>query len=46
MVLTPNATTASFTYNQTSFAGSTNLTAGNLGTSSELYINGSYLTDA
>ena len=46
MIVTPNATTASFTYNQITYAGSTNLTAGNLGTSSELYINGSYFTDS
>jgi len=46
MILTPNATTASFTYNNDTFSGSTNLTAGNLGNAAEMYINGSYFTDS
>ncbi len=46
MIITPNSTTASFYYNNTNYGAGTNLTAGNLGNSAELYINGSYFTDA
>ena len=46
MICTPGATTASFIYNNTNFGAATTLTAGNLGTSAEMYINGSYFTDA
>ena len=44
MILSTNATTASFLYNDDQFGAGSNLTAGNLGSSSELYINGSYIT--
>ena len=46
LVLTTNGSTGSFTYNNSTFSGTTQLTAGNLGSSSELYINGCYLTDS
>ena len=46
LIVTPNATTGSFYYNNTNYGAGTNLTAGNLGNSAELYINGSYFTDA
>ena len=46
LIVTPNATTGSFYYNNTNYGAGANLTAGNLGNSAELYINGSYFTDA
>ena len=46
MIVTPNATTASFNYNNEDYGAASNLTAGNLGTSAEMYINGSYFTDS
>ena len=46
LIATPNATTGGFYYNNTNYGAGTNLTAGNLGNSAELYINGSYFTDA
>ena len=45
LICTPNATTGSFYYTRTDYGAGATLTAGNLGSSSELYINGSYFTD-
>ena len=46
MILTTNATTASFTYNDDQYGSTSTLTAGNLPTSAEMYINGTYITDS
>ena len=45
MIATPNATNASFYYTNTAYGAGASLTAGNLGNSAEMYINGSYFTD-
>ena len=45
MICTPNATTASFYYTRNDYGPGASLTAGNLPTSAEMYINGSYFTD-
>jgi len=46
LILTPNAATGSFTYNDDQFGATSNLTAGNLPNSAEMYINGCYITDS
>ena len=45
MIVGANSTTGSFTYNDDQFGSTSTLTAGNLPTAAELYINGSYFTD-
>ena len=46
LILTANASTGEFTYNDDQFGTTSTLTAGNLPTAAELYINGSYITDS
>jgi hypothetical protein len=46
LVLTQNASTGEFTYNDDQFGSTSTLTAGNLPAAAELYINGSYFTDS
>ena len=45
MIVGANSTTGSFTYNDDQYGSTSTLTAGNLPTAAELYINGSYFTD-
>ena len=46
LIATTNGTTGSFYYTNTAYGAGASLTAGNLGSSAELYINGTYLTDS
>ena len=46
LIPTVNGSSGEFIYNNSTFSGATTLTAGNLGNSAEMYINGSYITDS